>query len=183
MSFDTRILATYATQLGLITSLAVENSKAGKAETEARDNRKGGLVDALRDLVTVQARDGIDVEAGATCLRIMLANVTGDDGKPLVPGGTVKNYVSAYKGYRKIMARGETIADVSTAKANEEMQSEELKRVKAAKKTFSELAKAWNADKWESFVNDLRGVTVSSGEESEEDATEEEAEAIHAAAA
>lgn len=177
--FNPVTMAAHATTLAKLVTLACDNSKANKAEADARDNRKGGLVDVLRDYVKETVAKETDTEAGAICLRIMLTNVTNDEGKAIIPGGTVKNYVSAFKGYRKILARGESIDEVSTAKANEEMASEEAKAIKAAKAEFAKLSKDWTAAQWTAFVG---GFAKPEATEGEAEVTEDEAELVAAAA-
>lgn len=178
--FNPVTMANHATTLAKLVTLACDNSKANKAEADARDNRKGGLVDVLRDYVKETVAKETDTEAGAICLRIMLTNVTNDEGKAVIPGGTVKNYVSAFKGYRKILARGESIDEVSTAKANEEMASEEAKAIKAAKADFAKLSKDWTAAQWTAFVGGFAKPEATESDDSE--VSDDEAKLVAAAA-
>lgn len=169
---DLALLGKYATQLGTITELAVNNSAESKAENAKRDERKGGLVDAVKDFATVTHADGVAPEAAAVAMRIAMQNVVDEAGKPVIAGGTVKGYTAAFRGYRKILARGETIADVNSAKAQEEVASDEAKAIKAAKAAFAKHAAKWTAKEWTAFVASL--ASDESGDGEDEGVTDDE---------
>ena len=173
------LIATYAQPLADLSKLLIDNRAASAVESEARDSRKGGLVDSLRALAILTHRDDVPAQDASDMLRFALSASTDAEGKPLIPTGTVKNYCAAMRGYRKMLGNGRDISDVSTADATAEVASEEQKRIKAAKAEFGKLTKKWNADAWERLVADNRPA-VAETEATDEEVAEVEEEAAAA---
>lgn len=165
-----KLLATYAQPLTDLTDLIVANRKAGAAESEARDARKGGLVDTLRNIAIATHNDGVPTAEASEMLRFSLNMPQDAEGKQLIPSGTVKNYASALRGFHKLLQAGRDISEVTTAEANAEVASEEQKRITAAKKEFAGYSKKWNADKWEALAAQFKPepVVAATAEESAE---------------
>lgn len=177
------LLAKYATPLSDLTTVVIADRKANKADADKRDERKGGLVDQLRALAVTLHTDGLKASDASDILRFALGMVTDEEGKSAIPGGTIKNYCAAMRGYHKLLTEGKDISDVNTAKAAEEVASEEFKRIKAAKATFAKASKKWSADKWEEFAASFAiTATVDGDEEADETESEEVEEEARAAA-
>lgn len=174
-----KLLATYATPLSDFAAAVVANRNEDKAATESRDARKGGLVDQLRQLAVTLHGDKVEAQTASDLLRSALTMITDSEGAPAIPGGTVKNYCAAMRGYHKLLSEGKDISDVNTAKAAEEVASEEFKRIKAAKAIFAKASKKWTGEEWEGFVSQF-SITAESDDEVTADETadvEEEAKA------
>lgn len=157
-----KLLATYSGPLTDLTNLIIANRAADAEASQARDSRKGGLVDTLRTIATQTFRDGVPTADSSDMLRFALVMVQDADGKQVIPSGTVKNYCAALRGYHAMLEQGRDISEVNTADATAEVASDEQKRIKAAKSELAKIAKAgkWGAEKWEEFVELVRPAVV-----------------------
>jgi hypothetical protein len=163
-----KLIATYSGPLTDLTNLIIGNKAASKVESDARDARKGGLVDTLRLIAVQTNNDGVPTADASDMLRFALNMPQDGDGKQILPSGTVKNYCAALRGYHKMLEQGRDISEVSTAEATAEVASAEQKRITAAKKEFAGYSKKWNADQWEALAAAYKPAAVTA------DATDEE---------
>lgn len=147
-----QILSAYSAPLALIVTLALENTAKNKAENEARDSRKGGLVDAVKAYATATHADGVKAQDASDALRLALQASQDSEGKALIPAGTVKNYTAALRGFHVMLARGQDITEATTKDATDEVRSDEQKAIDGHKAAFRKLTAKYSAAQWAELV-------------------------------
>lgn len=175
---DFGLAAKFADDLAAIVTAAVTNAGENREEKSHAEERGKTLAARLRDYATHTEAANVEPESAAVILRVQLQNVMDGEGKALIPGGTVKNYVSAFKGYRKLLAAGKPIEGVNTAAANAEMASETKVQKDAIMKRFRAVTKDFTNAQWEALTSQLEAEAKAAAE-----VTAAEGEAIEGAAA
>lgn len=130
------VLTTYADNLSRIVAAIADNAAASKVASAAATDRKTTLADELRAYATVTADDGVDTEAAAKALRLMMQEAD-------LKKGTINGYGSSFRGFRAIIAAGEDINAFNVKAAQDFIASDDVKAMNAAKDRVSEARKGF----------------------------------------
>lgn len=136
----------YAPVLSSIAALAIagrQSSAAKSADDKARGDK---LADKLREYARQTADDGVSATDARDVLRVSLSTLADDEGKPLIPAGTVKGYGASFAGFRDALENGVALESVSVKDAQERVASDAVKALNAARKRLRDAVKKLNAD-------------------------------------
>lgn len=133
--------ATYAPLAAAVVTAVVNNAAASAEASQASSDRKGSIASELRAFVTRTHDDGVNADDAAAILAAVMVGAE-------LKSGTVKGYKVSFRGYRAMLADGETIDGIDTKKAQEYVASDEVKELNAAKARLRKATankKVWNA--------------------------------------
>lgn len=136
----------YASLLSDVASLAVAHRLAQAEAGKAAEQRGDKLADKLREYARQTAEDGVSAADARDVLRVSLSTLADDEGKPMIPAGTVKGYGASFAGFRDAIANGVDPDTISVKEAQERVASDETKALNAARKALRDATKGMKAD-------------------------------------
>lgn len=160
---------TYRAELAQIAEAMAAAAAVKATGGEANSAATGTLVSRVKAFATLTHEAGADGEEARRALTGTLTTLE-------MPKGSVKASGNHFAGFRKLIDEGKDIAPLSTKDAQEAVESDEVKAIKAAKSALNKYAKdqKWKSADWNAAL-ELIGVTV--GADAEDEEVEREARA------
>lgn len=157
----------YAGILSEVATLAVQARQAQQDANAANTKRRDTLADKLREYARQTAADGVSAQDARDVLRVTLSTLATDDGKPMIPAGTVKGYGATFAGFRDALDAGEDINAISVKDAQARVASDETKALNAARAELRKAIKSLNADGLMAVVSYAKSLQPAESESTE----------------